>query len=120
VTNLLCPLRKVADANHLERLLQGVAVWNAWRAKEPSLIPNLGGASLVMANLSEAKLGGANLQNAKFGETVLGAVNLSTVAGLERCGHFRPSYVDFRTLQMSGLLPLAFLRGVGLPDSLID
>jgi hypothetical protein len=28
--------------------------------------------------------------------------------------------VDIRTLQRSGPLPLAFLRGVGLPDALID
>ena len=28
--------------------------------------------------------------------------------------------IDFRTLQRSGPLPLAFLRGVGLPDNLID
>lgn len=31
-----------------------------------------------------------------------------------------PSIVDIRTLQCSGPLPLNFLRGVGLPDTLID
>src|SRR4051794_6199036 len=31
-----------------------------------------------------------------------------------------PSIIDHRTLQRSGPLPLAFLRGVGLPDPLID
>jgi hypothetical protein len=31
-----------------------------------------------------------------------------------------PSVIDHRTLQKSGPLPLAFLRGVGLPDNLID
>ena len=31
-----------------------------------------------------------------------------------------PSTIDHRTLQRSGPLPLAFLRGVGLPDNLID
>jgi hypothetical protein len=34
--------------------------------------------------------------------------------------HLGPSTIDFRTLQNSGPLPLAFLRGVGLPDNLID
>ena len=31
-----------------------------------------------------------------------------------------PSIVDFQTLKNSDPLPLAFLRGVGLPDNLID
>jgi hypothetical protein len=31
-----------------------------------------------------------------------------------------PSIIDHRTLQRSGPLPLAFLRGIGLPDNLID
>jgi hypothetical protein len=53
-------------------------------------------------------------------ETVLGNVDLSAVTGLETCRHDGPSIIDFRTLQRSGVLPLAFLRGVGLPDSLID
>jgi hypothetical protein len=40
--------------------------------------------------------------------------------GLETCQHVGPSIVDYRTLQKSGPLPLSFLRGVGLPDNLID
>jgi hypothetical protein len=31
-----------------------------------------------------------------------------------------PSIVDFQTLKNSGPLPIAFLRGVGLPDNLIE
>jgi hypothetical protein len=31
-----------------------------------------------------------------------------------------PSPIDFKTFQKSGRLPLRFLRGVGLPDQLID
>jgi hypothetical protein len=34
--------------------------------------------------------------------------------------HDGPSSVDYRTLQKSGPLPLAFLRGVGLPDNFIE
>jgi hypothetical protein len=34
--------------------------------------------------------------------------------------HYGPSPIDIRTLQRSGPLPLVFLRGVGLPDALID
>jgi hypothetical protein len=38
----------------------------------------------------------------------------------ETCIHQGPSVIDHQTLQKSGPLPLAFLRGVGLPDNLID
>jgi hypothetical protein len=38
----------------------------------------------------------------------------------DTCIHQGPSPIDYRTLQKSGPLPLAFLRGVGLPDMLID
>ena len=34
--------------------------------------------------------------------------------------HRGPSPIDIRTLQRSGPLPLVFLRGVGLPDTLIE
>jgi hypothetical protein len=50
----------------------------------------------------------------------LADLDLSDCKGLENCHHLGPSIVDVRTLQRSGPLPLAFLRGVGLPDKLID
>ena len=39
---------------------------------------------------------------------------------MDTCRHLGPSSIDFRTLEKSPNLPLAFLRGVGLPDRLID
>jgi hypothetical protein len=45
---------------------------------------------------------------------------LSTCKNLETIRHHGPSTIDIRTLQRSGPLPLAFLRGVGLPDTLIE
>jgi hypothetical protein len=39
---------------------------------------------------------------------------------LETCKHKGPSTIDHRTLKQSGPLPLTFLRGVGLPDNLIE
>jgi hypothetical protein len=72
------------------------------------------------ADLTDADLHGANLTNAKLMETIFGNVDLSSVTGLEACDHRGPSVVDYRTLQKSGRLPLSFLRGVGLPDKLID
>jgi uncharacterized protein YjbI with pentapeptide repeats len=86
---------------------------------------NLSGANLLRtnlsgANLSEARLGGANLTEAKLLRTIFGDVNLTSVTGLETCLHYGPCIIDHQTLQKSGHLPLSFLRGVGLPDSLIE
>jgi hypothetical protein len=53
-------------------------------------------------------------------ETHFADVDLASVIGLDTCIHLGPSYIDYRTLQKSGPLPLAFLRGVGLPDLFID
>jgi hypothetical protein len=91
---------------------------------------NLSGAFLTGADLSKANLGGADLDGADLssadlsgawlGETVLGDTNLSGVKGLDTCRHLGPSTLDHRTVAKSGPLPLAFLRGCGLPDVLID
>ena len=90
----------------------------------------LNAADLSMANLSGARLGGANLSGANLSgtdfsktqgfKTVFSDLDLSSCKGLESCVHGGPSPLDIRTLQRSGPLPLAFLRGVGLPDNLID
>jgi hypothetical protein len=86
---------------------------------------DLGGAYLCGTDLREAYLSNANLTKtdlfvAEFGETVFGNTNLTAAQGLETCRHFRPSTLDHRTLARSGPLPLAFLRGCGLPDELIE
>jgi hypothetical protein len=52
--------------------------------------------------------------------TIFATVDLTSVIGLETCFHRGPSVIDHRTLQNSGRLPFSFLRGVGLPDNLID
>jgi hypothetical protein len=61
-----------------------------------------------------------DLTGANLFETVFGNTNLSDVKGLDSCRHSGPSIIDYQTLQRSGPLPLVFLRGVGLPDNLID
>jgi hypothetical protein len=77
-------------------------------------------AHLGYANLDGAHLTGANLSDATLIETFFTNVDLSKVMGLATCLHFGPSIIDVRTLEKSPDLPLAFLRGVGLPDRLID
>jgi uncharacterized protein YjbI with pentapeptide repeats len=82
---------------------------------------NLRGADLTIANLSfAADLHGANLHEARLQGTIFGCTNLKDVQGLESCNHIGRSIIDYRTLVMSGPLPLSFLRGCGLPDEFID
>ncbi len=77
-------------------------------------------AKLNKANLTEADLDKANLTEADLFATVLINTDLTETEGLDQCRHHGPSTIDHRTILKSGRLPLAFLRGCGLPDSLID
>jgi uncharacterized protein YjbI with pentapeptide repeats len=86
---------------------------------------NLSGANLNDANLSEAdlswaKLAGADLSGAYFFETNLRSLDLTNTIGLDYCQHVGPSSIDFRTLFRFSNLPISFLRGCGLPDTLIE
>jgi uncharacterized protein YjbI with pentapeptide repeats len=91
---------------------------------------NLSGADLSSADLSSAKLGGtnlnramlrnANLSGAMLADTVFGNVDLTGAVGLETCDHRGPSIINHETFRKSGQLPPLFLRGLGLPDRLID
>ena len=56
----------VANPEHLDLLRQGVEVWNAWRAKEPSVRPDLSGANLYGANLVGANLSDTDLRRASI------------------------------------------------------
>jgi TIR domain len=53
-------------------------------------------------------------------ETAFVDVGLEGAIGLEACEHVSFSTLDHRTLRRSRSLPLAFLRGVGLPDTFIQ
>lgn len=82
------------------------------------------------ADLSHADLAGtvfnrADLRSARFEgtaliETVFANCRLSEARDLDRCEHNGPSIIDHRTLQRSPDISLKFLRGCGLPDSLIE
>jgi hypothetical protein len=77
-------------------------------------------ATLNGANLSRADLRGADFSNATFGLTVLGNVDLSQTQGLETVTHASPSTLGVDTLFLSGgNIPEVFLRGCGLPESMI-
>jgi uncharacterized protein YjbI with pentapeptide repeats len=86
---------------------------------------NLTGAYLGWANLSEASLIGANLREANLSrallrQTIFANIDIGKTNGLDNCNHRGPSVIDFQTLLLSGNLPISFLRGCGLPDTLIE
>ncbi|ETW94590.1 MAG: hypothetical protein ETSY2_49570 [Candidatus Entotheonella gemina] len=61
----------MADAEHLEVLLQGTVAWNAWRQVNPKIMPDLRGAQLRGMDLSSAELHGADLSGAQLREAHL-------------------------------------------------
>ena len=81
---------------------------------------DLSGADLSRAHLNGAHLFVANLRGARLGETTFGDTNLGGATGLESCEFWGPCTLDHRTIQRSGMLPLPFLRGCGLPEKLIE
>jgi uncharacterized protein YjbI with pentapeptide repeats len=92
---------------------------------------NLSGAELDYAILTEAHLNGtllidANLQGADFTGVVLDATifgnnDLSEVVGIDTANHHGPSTIGVDTIYKShGSIPEAFLRGCGVPNSLIE
>lgn len=77
-------------------------------------------ADLRRADLTETMLTGADVTEVLLSDTAFVDINLTDTVGLETCQHTGPSMLDHRTLVRSGPLPLAFLRGCGLPDTLIN
>lgn len=80
----------------------------------------LRGANLRWTNFNGADLNGADFSRVLLNEAIFSNTSLKNVKGLTSCRHTGPSSIDYHTLQQSGKLPLAFLRGCGLPDSFID
>jgi uncharacterized protein YjbI with pentapeptide repeats len=86
----------------------------------------LAGANLFRANLFRAVLFGADLSGAvlsqcRMGWTIVAGVDLRGVIGLDAIKHDGPSEITISTLYESGGdIPEAFLRGCGVPDSMID
>lgn len=115
-------LRKVVlnNANLCGANLSGANLTDA-SLKEANLADaRLVYARLIFTDLTDASLIAADLMFAKFHDTVLANTNLTSVTGLEHSIHLGPSTLDHHTLQKSGSLPVNFLRGCGLPESLIN
>jgi hypothetical protein len=111
-------------ANLTEANLTGANLTAAYLYGANFTEANLSGAKLIgafaAANLTLANMAGADFHGASLAHTVFAETRLSEAKGLDQCRHVAPSIIDFQTLQNSGPLPIAFLRGVGLPDNVID
>lgn len=81
---------------------------------------NLSRSTLHMTVIQETSMRTVDLSGALLGSTVFADVDLSGAGGLDTCTHDGPSAIDIATLQKSGPLPLSFLRGIGMPDKLIE
>jgi uncharacterized protein YjbI with pentapeptide repeats len=81
---------------------------------------DLSGADLRRTNLNLAILRGADMTKSILWETIFGAADLRDAKGLADCDFKGPCVLDIRAIQQSGMLPVPFLRGCGLPDSFID
>src|SRR5262249_29953383 len=90
----------MANPEHLEILGQGVEVWNAWRAKEPSVRPDLSGADLARAELRGVNLAGATLMGTNLTTADLSGADLSD-ANLSGAS-LRPNFSSLGETSISG------------------
>lgn len=110
----------MANRDHIAILQQGVGTWNAWRAQEPSIKPdlsdqNLGESNLARLdnridlrdvdfseeNLTGTGLGEANLNKADLRRAALGGANLG--GALLREADLRGAFLRWAMLSMADL-----------------
>ena len=82
----------VANQSHVQKLLQGVSVWNQWRAAHPETRPDLSGAYLTGVDLTKADLIKADLRGADLTQASLHAADL-TEADLEEADLTRATLI---------------------------
>ncbi len=67
----------ITDTEHLNRLKEGVAVWNLWRREKADLRPDLHGLSLAALDLRGVNFAGANLRGANLSKANLFGANFT-------------------------------------------
>ena len=86
------------NEEHIAILRQGADVWNAWRAENPALLPDIEGESFVYEDLS-----GANLSDMSFHHQVLsGATLVGTIFDRAYLGHGDLSDSDVSNASFKG------------------
>ena len=107
----------MADAKHLSRLRQGVTVWNAWRRRAPSVVPDLSRALLIEAELRGINLANANLERANLRMSTLSRANLTRA-------HLRGADLRAASLRRAKLeyadLTHAILRFTSLAEARVE
>ena len=87
----------MANQSHVQLLLQGVSVWNQWRAAHPEIRPDLSGAYLTGADLTQASLHAADLTEANVTEADLEEADLTRAtlikADLTGLNSTRPTFL---------------------------
>jgi len=77
-------------------------------------------ASLIRTHFRACDLKNADFTRARVERTIFSEVDLSAARGLNAVDHGGPSVISIDTLVKSnGLIPIEFLRGCGIPDTLI-
>jgi len=112
-----CLAEKVSfeDTNLTRANLAGARFSNAVLTRA-----NLTDAYLVSSEFISTQMQGVALSGSKQGLTVFVDVTLVGATGLDACEHHSSNIIDFRTLiNSAGQLPLAFLRGCGVPEGII-
>jgi hypothetical protein len=82
---------------------------------------NISGANLSVVNLNVAKLTNTDFKKAVIAYITIAESDLSTAKNLETVIHDGPSTIGIDTIYKSkGKIPEKFLRGAGVPDTMIE
>jgi uncharacterized protein YjbI with pentapeptide repeats len=96
--------KPMANQKHLDKLDEGVEAWNAWRAANPSIVPDLSEAMLNDYEIDQINFSGADLSYVSFIDADLNYANLRnanlTDADVEMTSFKR---ADFTGANVSGV-----------------
>jgi uncharacterized protein YjbI with pentapeptide repeats len=99
-------LAEMANQEHLDILAKGIAEWNEWRNQHSAVMPDLSGANLDNADLTDGNFLGARMAGAKMREAALLRAD---------CSGADLGLVDFSGAMMRG----AILDGVGMSGAVL-
>lgn len=93
----------MANPEHLKQVKEHHDTWNEWRKGNPFIVPDLSGANLIWANLSNLDLSGADLRGAQLARTDLTdtALRGATLRETELAGAYFIN-ADLRGADLSG------------------
>jgi uncharacterized protein YjbI with pentapeptide repeats len=105
----------LTGANLRGASLSGADLWGACLDNA-----NLTGTLLYDTDFTETSLNGTDFSGSTMDGTIFGGVDLTNARGLEFVSHEGPCRIDIEAIYLSGgKIPETFMRGAGVPDSLI-